>query len=183
MAFRNLLLPSSEFGYSVQPVFWSVELSHRWIIPDFAVWTYGRSLETESSRFDSASFLVYLVFVGSAILVRISAGHLLVPITLEVNTIAFGTSNICPSSPCSCHGSWNRGRSPSRCARVGINFDNPSPLLPGRENGGKLEKIPSSDVIRRRVIRPPYRRFMLRLISTKLAILHLRLTRCRASTL
>ena len=33
---------------------------------------YGKPLEVESSRFDSASFLVYLLFVGSVIAVSLT---------------------------------------------------------------------------------------------------------------
>ena len=41
---------------------------------EFLVWIYGGPLERDSARFDSGSFLVYLLFVGSVIVV--STGHL-----------------------------------------------------------------------------------------------------------
>ena len=39
---------------------------------EFLVWIYGGPLERDSARFDSGSFLIYLLFVGSVIVV--SAG-------------------------------------------------------------------------------------------------------------
>ena len=88
------------------------------------VWKYAGPLENGTTRFNSSGFLVYLLFVGSLMLVslgRLSGSSMPSIGSIKSTHLVFLPGQCC----CNCHGSWKRGRLPLRRARRSILSLNP----------------------------------------------------------